>query len=128
MAEREYRCRDFSIFWGYSTKNLSDINQFKGNREYPKIKQSGRKSLPVNSETEELILSSYYTHKLSPVLLEKKIKEIHVIHIRHNRIYRVLLLHGLVEINMKKRKKGNGFDMSGNIPCRCGRLIGKNSH
>ena len=42
---------------------------------------------------------------MGPTHLEKKIEEAYGIHIPHNRIYRVLLNHGLVEINMKKRQQ-----------------------
>ena len=54
---------------------------------------------------EELILETYQANDIGPTHLEKKIEETHGIHIPHNRIYRVLLNHGLVEINMKKRQQ-----------------------
>ena len=81
------------------------ISTFKEIQEYPALKQPGRKPRTIDSETEELILASYHANNLSPTHLEKKIEETHGIHIPHNRIYRVLLYHGLVEINMKKRKQ-----------------------
>jgi len=42
---------------------------------------------------------------VGPTQLEKKIEETYGIHISHKRIYQVLLFHGLVEINMKKRQQ-----------------------
>jgi putative transposase len=80
------------------------ITAFKEIEEYPELKPIGRRSQPIAPGIEELILESYHTNKLGPTHLEKKIEETHGIHIPHNTIYQVLLFHGLVEINMKKRK------------------------
>ena len=81
------------------------INQFIGAGEYPGLGQSGRKPQPIDERMEELILETYQANDIGPTHLEKKIEETHGIHIPHNRIYRVLLNHGLVEINMKKRQQ-----------------------
>jgi putative transposase len=82
------------------------IGRYKDTQEYPVLKQPGRRSQSIDLDSEELILGSYHANNLSPIHLEKKIEETHGIHIPHNRIYKVLLCHGLVEINMKKRKQG----------------------
>ena len=81
------------------------ISQFKDMGEYPELKRSGRKAQPIDERTKELILETYRTNNVGPTHLEKKIGETYGIHIPHNRIYRVLLNHGLVEINMKKRQQ-----------------------
>jgi hypothetical protein len=81
------------------------ITIFKEREEYPELKSPGRKTQPTDPETEELILESYRANKLDPIHLEKKIEETYRIHILYNRIYQVLLSHGLGEINMKKRKQ-----------------------
>jgi putative transposase len=81
------------------------ITSFKEQEDYPEIKRSGRKSQPIDKRTEELILNSYRANNVGPTHLEKKIEETHGIHIPHNSIYRVLLLYGLVEINMRKRQQ-----------------------
>jgi putative transposase len=81
------------------------ITSFNDHREYPHLKRPGRKPQPIDERTEEFILESYPAHKLGPTHLEKKIEETHGIHIPHNRIYRVLLSHDLIKINMKKRKQ-----------------------
>ena len=81
------------------------INRFKEEGEYPELKVSGRKPQPIDERTEELILETYRVNSVGPTHLEKKIEETYGIHIPHNRIYRVLLNHGLVEINMKKRQQ-----------------------
>ena len=81
------------------------INQFIGAGEYQILGQSGRKPQPIDERMEELILETYQANDIGPTHLEKKIEETHGIHIPHNRIYRVLLNHGLVEINMKKRQQ-----------------------
>ncbi|MDP3562957.1 MAG: DDE-type integrase/transposase/recombinase, partial [Methanoregula sp.] len=81
------------------------INQFKEMGEYPALKRSGRKSKPIDKPTEDLILESYRANNVGPTHLEKKIEEVYGIHVPHNRIYRVLLNHDLVEINMKKRQQ-----------------------
>jgi len=54
---------------------------------------------------EALILETYYVNNLGPTHQEKTIEESHGIHIPHNRTYRILLNHGLVEIYMKKRQQ-----------------------
>jgi putative transposase len=81
------------------------ITSFNDQWEYPWLKRPGRKPQPIDGRTEELIIESYHAHQLGPTHLEKKIEEIHGIHIPHNRIYQVLLSHDLIEINMKKRKQ-----------------------
>ena len=81
------------------------INQFRESGEYPVLRQSGRKPQAIDDRAEELILATYQSNTIGPIHLEKKIEETHGIHIPHNRIYRVLLNHGLVEINMKKRQQ-----------------------
>jgi len=81
------------------------IQAFNEIQESPVLKQPGRRPQPIDKTIEELILESYRVHNLCPVHLEKKIEETHGIHIPHNRIYKVLLSHDLVEINMKKRKQ-----------------------
>lgn len=81
------------------------ITTFKELKEYPELKPPGRRPRPIDPGTEELILKSYRSSKLGPTHLEKKIEETCGIHIPHNRIYQVLLFHGLVEVNMKKRKQ-----------------------
>jgi putative transposase len=77
--------------------------RYKETQEYPVLKQPGRRSQSIDLDSEELILESNYAINLNPIHLEKKLEETHGIHIPHNRIYKVLLCHGLVEINMKKR-------------------------
>ncbi len=81
------------------------INQFRESGEYPVLRQSGRKPQTIDDRAEELILKTYQSNNIGPIHLEKKIEETLGIHIPHNRIYRVLLNHGLVEINMKKRQQ-----------------------
>jgi len=56
-------------------------------------------------ETELLVLEAHDRHDLGPTLLEKKIEEVHGIHIPHNTIYRILLIRGRVDICMKKRNQ-----------------------
>jgi hypothetical protein len=74
---------DISIFWDYSTKNMPDNRFFQKKPGIPKNQKTGRKPLPIDPETEELIFSSYHINKLSPVFLENKIEESHGIHIPH---------------------------------------------
>ena len=81
------------------------VTQFKEMGDYPEIKRPGRKPEPLDERTEELILESYRANNVGPTHLEKKIEESYGIHIPHNRIYQVLLFHGLVEINMRKRQQ-----------------------
>ena len=81
------------------------ITTFKEIEEYPELKSPGRRPLTIDPGTEEIILESYHANNLGPTHLEKKIEETYGIHIPHNRIYQILLLHGLVDIHMKKRKQ-----------------------
>jgi putative transposase len=62
---------------------------------------------------------------VGPQYLKKKIEETYGIHIPHNRIYRILLFHGLAEITMRKRQPRNYVSMNEFIPCRYGRITGK---
>lgn len=59
----------------------------------------------IDERIEELILETYHATNNGPTHLKKKIEKTCGIHIPHNRIYRILLTHGLVEINMKKRQQ-----------------------
>ena len=81
------------------------ITTFKEIEDYPELKSPGRSPRTIDPGTEEIILESYHTNNLGPTHLEKKIEETYGIHIPHNRIYQILLFHGLVDINMKKRKQ-----------------------
>ena len=81
------------------------LTQFKKSGKYPTNRRTGRKPQPINERTEQLILESYRAKNVGPTYLEKKIEETYGIHIPHNRIYRVLLDHDLVEINMRKRQQ-----------------------
>jgi len=83
------------------------ISQFKEVGDYLTLKRSGRKPQPIDERTEELVLETYRANNVGSTHLEKKIEETYGIHIPHNRIYRVLLNHGLVEINMKKRQQNH---------------------
>lgn len=81
------------------------INQYRETGESPVLRESGRKPEPIDERMETLILETYRANNAGPTHLEKKIEETHGIHIPHNRIYRVLLNHGLVEINVRKRQQ-----------------------
>ena len=72
------------------------LNQYRESGEYPLLRQSGRKPQPLDDRVEDLILETYQANNIGPIHLEKKIEETHGIHIPHNRIYRVLLNHGMV--------------------------------
>jgi hypothetical protein len=77
--------------------------------------------------TEEVVLETYRVNNIGPMHLENKIEETYGIHISHNRIYRVLLNHDLVEINMKKRQQRRMLGMNELIPSHGGRVTGNNS-
>jgi putative transposase len=81
------------------------ITQFKENKECPELKLPCRRPRPIDPGTEEIILESYHANNLGPIHLEKKIEETYGIHIPITGSIQVLLFHGLVEINMKKRKQ-----------------------
>ena len=81
------------------------ITQFKKSGNYPTNRRTGRKPQQIDERTEQLILDSHRANNVGSTYLKKKIEETHRIHIPHNRIYRVLLDHDLVEINMKKRQQ-----------------------
>ena len=81
------------------------ISRYKESGRYPTNKKTGRKPQLIDERTEELVLASYRSNNVGPTHLEKKIEETYGIHIPHNRIYRVLLNHDLVEINMRKRQQ-----------------------
>ena len=81
------------------------INRYKQSGTIPILHKPGRKPKGIPEEIRYLVLQSFRAHTLGPVHLEKKIEEVHGIHIPHNTIYRVLLEHGCIEVNMKKRKQ-----------------------
>ena len=81
------------------------IKRYSQSGIIPVLHRPGRKSKDIHEETQFLILESYHDCRIGPVHLEKKIEEIHGIHIPHNTIYRVLLGHGCIEVNMRKRKQ-----------------------
>ena len=81
------------------------IKKFRETGEIPFLRKPGRKPKEIEEETERIILETHKEYNLAPVHLEKKIEEIHGIHIPHNTIYKVPLKHGLVEENMKKKSQ-----------------------
>jgi putative transposase len=95
--------RDFQVT---RQRIYQPINQFKQDQTFPELRRPGRKPEPIDPETEQIVLESYFEYNPGPVHLEKKIEEIHGNHIPHNRICRVLLSHGLVEVKKKKRQQG----------------------
>lgn len=81
------------------------INRYIRTGEIPVLHKPGRKRREIPEEERILILESFHAPSIGPILLEKKIEEIHGLHIPHNTIYRVLLEYGCIEVNMKKRKQ-----------------------
>jgi putative transposase len=81
------------------------INRYKQSGMIPVLHRPGRKRKDIHEETKFLILTSFHDYKIGPAHLEKKIEEIHRIHIPHNTIYRVLLNHGYIAVNPRKRKQ-----------------------
>lgn len=81
------------------------IKRYNQSGIIPVLHRPGRKLKDLHEETRFLILESFHDYRIGPVYLEKKIEEVHGIHIPHNTIYRVLLGHGCIEVNMRKRKQ-----------------------
>ncbi len=100
------------------------IRKFKETGKIPFLQKPGRKTKEIDEETERIVLETHEQFNLGPVHLEKKIEEIHGIHIPHNTIYKILLKHNLVEENMKKKRQGSGFVTKENTQWRCGRETG----
>lgn len=84
---------------------INSLRSMKGQKNIPPIRKTGRKPQPIDEETEELVLECYRANTVGASYLEKKIEETHGIYIPHNRIFRVLLNHDPVEINMRKRQQ-----------------------
>jgi len=78
------------------------IKKYKDSSTYPVLKKPGRKRKEIAEETRILILENFHAHSVGPISLEKKIEEVHGIHIPHNTIYQVLLDFGCIAVNMKK--------------------------
>jgi len=78
------------------------IRWYKQTGTIPFLHPSGRKTILISDKEISLIPESYALFSLGHVLLEKKIEIDLGIHIPHNTIYRVLLCHGLIEVNMRK--------------------------
>lgn len=81
------------------------ISSYEKTGQYPYPKTPGRKAVEIPDEIENLILSYHDKYSVGPCHLEKQIEKETKIHIPHNKIYRVLLNHGRVEICMKKRRQ-----------------------
>jgi hypothetical protein len=65
----------------------------KRQKEYPERKTARQKTI---TRTEDQILESWRTNRKGAPHREKKIEESPGIHIRPDRVYQVLLFHGLV--------------------------------
>ena len=81
--------------WMHWTKTKMPLN----------IKKFGRKKKPLDEESEKLILEVHKEQNLGARRLEKIIKFKHGKHIPHNAIHRVLLHHGLANVNRNKSKR-----------------------
>jgi len=80
------------------------INRYTQSRSIPVIHRPGQKSKDIHEETRFLILDSYHDYRIGPVHLEKKIEEVHGLHIPHNTIYRVLLGSWVHRTEYEKKK------------------------
>jgi len=69
------------------------------------IKKFGRKKKTLDEESIKLILDVNKEQNLGARRLEKIIEFKHEIHIPHNAIHKVLLSHGLANINRNKSKR-----------------------
>ena len=106
QRNRKKPIRSIAEYFGVSRQRIHTIlRQYKRTGKIPYLQNPGRKRNPVSDETGMLILDSFITYSLGPVLLEKKIEIVRGIHIPHNAIYQVLLYHGMIEPNMKKRRQ-----------------------
>jgi putative transposase len=81
------------------------IKEYKNSGTYPILQKPGRRRKEIAEETRIFILAIFHAHLVGPVLLEKKIEEVHGIHIPHNTIYQVLLDSGCIDVNVRKRKQ-----------------------
>jgi len=105
QRKRKKPIKSIAKYFGVSRQRIHTIlRQYKRTREIPYLRIPGRKKNPISDDTIMLILDSFITYSLGPVLLEKKIEIVRGIHIPHNTIYQVLLYHGMIEPNMKKRR------------------------
>ncbi len=81
------------------------IKKYKNTGTYPILQKPGRRRKEIAEETRIFILANFHAHVVGPVLLVKKIEEVHGIHILHNTIYQVLLDFGCIEVNVRKKKQ-----------------------
>ena len=106
QRKRKKPIKSIAEYFGVSRQRIHTIlRQYKRTGKIPYLQNPGRKRTPVSDETGMLILDSFITYSLGPVLLEKKIEIVRGIHIPHNAIYQVLLYHGMIEPNMRKRRQ-----------------------
>jgi putative transposase len=104
--KRKRPIKKIAEYFGVSRQRIHTlIRYYKQTGTIPFLQPSGRKTIRISDEEISLILESYALFSLGPVLLEKKIEIDHGIHIPHNTIYRVLLCHGLIEVNLRKRQQ-----------------------
>jgi hypothetical protein len=68
-------------FLGFPTAGIPAHLNLQRKQEYSELRQPRRKPQPIDLKTENLVLESYYTQKLGPNHLEKKIEEIHGFHL-----------------------------------------------
>ena len=73
--------------------------------EILELKASRKKTQRNRRKDKQVILQAYNKYKLSPVPLEKLIKEITESTYSSQHIHKALLKHNLVEENRKKRRK-----------------------
>jgi putative transposase len=85
------------------------ITRYKQSRMIPILHRLSQKWEDIPEETRFLIFASFHDYRIGLVNLEKKKEEVHRIHIPHNTIYRVLIDHGCIDVNMKKRKQRKWF-------------------
>lgn len=97
---------EIASYFGVSRQWIHHIiKRYNQSGIIPILHRPGRKLKDLHEETRFLILESFHDYRIGPVHLEKKIEEVHGIHIPHNTIYRVLFGHGCIEVNMRKRKQ-----------------------
>ena len=71
----------------------------------PVLLKCGRKEKQVGDKEKSIILQEFESSGEGSLSLEMLIRKKHKIHVPHNRIYKVLLVHGKIVENSKKKKR-----------------------
>lgn len=94
--EKGERASDIARSLSISRRRVEQVHSYYQKRHsLPSLSRPGRRSVPIGDDEVRTILSAHERYRVGAVYLKRRIERDQGIHINHDRIQRVLKMHGL---------------------------------